>query len=285
MKWTWLQEVQGPNPRRWKTTRTQSEKCWILRDNELHLNQRETDVKGPHVVKGPHLNLGSNTGQRRLRAGQKWAQADWLSPLRGPVGPPLTVGGIRNQAFRIPKIKEYLQLPEFLCERPSGKTPGALESIFVFQNPSFDQYPSSPAEPPNKLRITQSVMVSVRLFGLFYDETPETNLSHPDSLGLWFAWGVSSSLTSNDFEFECDPCFRWRKVPGERGISKRLKVFSRQAHMMTTRKASRFAAWHHEAPITWRPNWRFPRNSLAHSVLIRFTRGCSWNVKSLSTSL
>jgi hypothetical protein len=42
------------------------------------------------------------------------------------------VGGIRNQAFRIPKIKECLQLPKFLCERPSGETPGALESIFVF---------------------------------------------------------------------------------------------------------------------------------------------------------
>jgi hypothetical protein len=49
-----------------------------------------------------------------------------------------------------------------------------------------------------------------------------------------------------------------------------LKVFSRQAHVMTTRKAPRFAAWHHEAPITWRPNWRFPRNSLAHSVFDSF---------------
>jgi hypothetical protein len=99
------------------------------------------------------------------------------------------VGGIRNQAFRIPKIKECLQFPEFLCERPSGETPGALESIFVFQNPSFDQYPSSPVELPNKLRITQGVRVSVRLFGFFYDETSEMNLTHPDSLGLGFAWG------------------------------------------------------------------------------------------------
>jgi hypothetical protein len=75
-------------------------------------------------------------------------------------------------------------LPEFLCERPSAETPGALESIFVFQNPSFDQYPSSPAEPSNKLRITQGVRVSVRLFSFFYDETPETNFAHPDSLSL-----------------------------------------------------------------------------------------------------
>jgi hypothetical protein len=119
-----------------------------------------------------------------------------------------SVWGIQNQPFRIPKIKECLQLPKFLCERPSGETLGALESIFVFQNPSFDQYPSSPAEPPNELRITQGVRVSVRLIVFSRDETPEANLAHPDSLGLGFAWGVLSSLTSNDFKFECDPCFR-----------------------------------------------------------------------------
>jgi hypothetical protein len=54
------------------------------------------------------------------------------------------VGGIRNQAFRIPKIKECFQLPEVLCERLSGETPGVLESTFIPQNPSFDQHPSSP---------------------------------------------------------------------------------------------------------------------------------------------
>jgi hypothetical protein len=99
-------------------------------------------------------------------------------------------------------------LSKFLYERPSGETPGALESIFVFQNPSFDQYPSSPAEPPNELRITQDVRVSVRLMFFFCDETPEANLAHLDSLGLGFAWGVSSLLTSNDFKFECDSRFR-----------------------------------------------------------------------------
>jgi hypothetical protein len=62
-------------------------------------------------------------------------------------------------------------LLKFLCERPSGETPGALESIFVFQNPPFDQYPSLPAEPPNELRITQGVRVSVRLIVFFCDET------------------------------------------------------------------------------------------------------------------
>jgi hypothetical protein len=170
----------------------------------------------------------------------------------------VVVGGIRNRAFRIQKMKECFQLTEVLCKRLSGETPGVLESTFISQNPSFDQYPSSPAEPPNKLRITQGVRVSVRLFGFPHDETPEMNLTHPVSLSLGFAWGVSSPLTSNDFKFECDPCFRWRKVLGEREVPKRLKVFSRQAHVMTMRKVPRFAAWHHEAPITWRPNWRFP---------------------------
>jgi hypothetical protein len=99
-------------------------------------------------------------------------------------------------------------LSKFLCERPSGETQGALESIFVFQNPPFDQYPSSPAELPNELRITQGVRVSVRLMFFFCEETPEVNLAHPDSLGLRFAWGVSSLLTLNDFKFECDSCFR-----------------------------------------------------------------------------
>jgi hypothetical protein len=73
--------------------------------------------------------------------------------------------------------KKCLQLLKFLCERPSGETPGALESIFVFQNPPFDQYPSLPAEPPNELRITQGVRVSVRLIVFFCDETPEANLA------------------------------------------------------------------------------------------------------------
>jgi hypothetical protein len=99
-------------------------------------------------------------------------------------------------------------LPEVLCERLSGETPGVLESTFISQNPSFDQYPSSPAEPPNKLRIIQGVRVSVGLFGFPDDETPEMNLTHPFSLSLGFAWGVSSSLTSNDFKFECDPYFK-----------------------------------------------------------------------------
>jgi hypothetical protein len=45
----------------------------------------------------------------------------------------LSVGGIRNQALRIPKIKECLSLPKFLCERPSSETPGALESFLSFR--------------------------------------------------------------------------------------------------------------------------------------------------------
>jgi hypothetical protein len=108
-------------------------------------------------------------------------------------------------------------LPKFLCERLSSETPRALESFFVFQNPSFDQYPSSPAEPPNELRITQGVRVSVRLIVFFRDETPGANLAHPGSLGLGFVWGVSSSLTSNDFKFECDFMFQVTKGARRKG--------------------------------------------------------------------
>jgi hypothetical protein len=116
-------------------------------------------------------------------------------------------------------------LPKFPCERPSSETPGALEFIFVFQNPCFDQYPSSPAEPPNELRITQGVRVSVRLIVFFCDETPEVNLAHSGSLGLGFAWGVSLSLTSNDFKFECDSMFQVTKGARRKGNLQKIEGF------------------------------------------------------------
>jgi hypothetical protein len=56
----------------------------------------------------------------------------------------------------------------------------------------------------NNLRIIQGIGVSVRLIDFFHDETPGVNLSHPGNLGLGFARGVSSSLTPNDFKFECE---------------------------------------------------------------------------------
>jgi hypothetical protein len=91
---------------------------------------------------------------------------------------------------------------------------------------SFDQYPSSPTEPPNELRITQIVRVSVRLIIFFRDETPEANLAHPGSLGLGFAWGVSSSLTSNDFKFECDSMFQVTKGTRRKGNLQKIEGFS-----------------------------------------------------------
>jgi hypothetical protein len=95
-------------------------------------------------------------------------------------------------------------LPKSLCERPGSETPGALRFFSVFQVSSFDQYPSSPAELQNKLRIIQGVGVSVRLIDFFHDETPGVNLIHPGNLGLGFAREVSSSLTPNNFKFECE---------------------------------------------------------------------------------
>jgi hypothetical protein len=100
-----------------------------------------------------------------------------------------TVGGIRNQAFRIPKIKECLYPSKFLCERLSSETPGAIDSFSIFQNSSFNQYPSSPVELPNEFRIIQGVRVSVRLNDFSRDETSGANPIHPGSLGLGFARG------------------------------------------------------------------------------------------------
>jgi hypothetical protein len=108
-------------------------------------------------------------------------------------------------------------LSGFSCERPSSETPGALESFLIFQSSSFGPYPSSPAGLSNELKKTQGVRVSIRLIVFFRDETPEANLVHPRSLGLGFNWGVSSSLTSNDFKFDCDSMFKVAKGARRKG--------------------------------------------------------------------
>jgi hypothetical protein len=105
------------------------------------------------------------------------------------------VGGIRNQAFRIPKNKKWL------CERFDSETPGAAISLSIFRILRFGQYPSSPAKQPNESSIAQGVRVS--LGNLFRDETSGANIIHPGSLGLGFAQGVSSFLTLNEFKLEC----------------------------------------------------------------------------------
>jgi hypothetical protein len=66
----------------------------------------------------------------------------------------------------------------------------------------------------------------------FQDETPGANLTHSMNYNLGFAWGVSSPLTSNAFVFGFEMCFRYKDMLGERGISKKSKVFTRQAHVM-----------------------------------------------------
>jgi hypothetical protein len=39
-------------PVKMENSKDPDKKCRILRDKELHLNRRETDVKGPHAVGG-----------------------------------------------------------------------------------------------------------------------------------------------------------------------------------------------------------------------------------------
>jgi hypothetical protein len=125
----------------------------------------------------------------------------------------------------MPKIKECFSLPKFLCERPNSETPGAFESFFIFQNSSFGPYPSSPAKPSNELKMTQGDRVSTRLIIFFHDETPEVNLAHPGNLGLGFAWGVLSSLTSNDFKFECNSVFQVTKGARRKGNLQKIEGF------------------------------------------------------------
>jgi hypothetical protein len=44
----------------------------------------------------------------------------------------------------------------------------------------------------------------VKQIDFFHDETPGVNLIHIGNHGLGFAQGVSSSLTPDDFKFECE---------------------------------------------------------------------------------
>jgi hypothetical protein len=60
-----------------------------------------------------------------------------------------------------------------------------------------------------------------------------------DNLG--FAWGVSSPLTSNAFTFGFGMRFRCGNVLGEGGVSKMLRVFSRQVHVLSREKRCDFA--------------------------------------------
>jgi hypothetical protein len=59
----------------------------------------------------------------------------------------------------------------------------------------------------------------------FRDETPGVNLAHPGNLGLGFAWRVSSSLTPNDFMFECDSMFQVTKSARRKGNLQKIEGF------------------------------------------------------------
>jgi hypothetical protein len=153
------------------------------------------------------------------------------------------LGGFGIKPFVYQKIKECLYPSKLLCERFNSETPGAIDSVSIFQNLLFDQYPSSPAELPNEFSITQGVRVSVRLNDFFCDETSGANLIHPGSLGLGFARGVSSFLTLNEFKLGCDSLFQVTKSARRKGESPKDRRFPpRQAHVMRAGKAPRFAA-------------------------------------------
>jgi hypothetical protein len=63
--------------------------------------------QGPTWSWGKTLeDSGSNNGQRRQRAGLKWAQAGRPSPLRGPVPPPLDLAPRRHTSIHSPSAAE-----------------------------------------------------------------------------------------------------------------------------------------------------------------------------------
>jgi hypothetical protein len=66
---------------------------------------------------------------------------------------------------------------------------------------------------------------SIRLIVFSRDETPGVYLAHLGILGRGFAWRVSSSLTSNDFKFECDSMFQVMKGARRKGNLQRIEGF------------------------------------------------------------
>jgi hypothetical protein len=149
--------------------------------------------------------------------------------------------GIRNQAFRTPN-REIISVNQVQFERLSCETPGAPKVRFHFSDSIFRPGPfvdSRVAKLAQRFKVLDFWSGSL----VFSVTKPRgANPAHPTYYSLGFAGGVSSSLTFNTFKLGCDLCFRLRDVPGERGLSKRFEVFSRQAHVVITRKAPRFAA-------------------------------------------
>jgi hypothetical protein len=77
----------------------------------------------------------------------------WLSfaTTQAPRHRGASVGGIQNQAFRTLNC-EIISVSQVQFKRFSCKTLGAFRFLFIFQNSSFDRYPSSPAGLSNKSR-------------------------------------------------------------------------------------------------------------------------------------
>jgi hypothetical protein len=85
--------------------------------------------------------------------------------------------------------------------------------------------------------MVQGIGFMIWWLGFPHDKTLGANLTHSTSYNLGFAWGVSSPLASNAFTIGFGMCFKCKDVLGERGVSKKLRVFSRQAHVLMPGKA------------------------------------------------
>jgi hypothetical protein len=146
------------------------------------------------------------------------------------------LGGFGIKPFVCQNVRLF-QLVKFDVKGSTAKPQEPLNPFSSFglhlSNNAFRHQESNQISPA-----VRSVGVPVWRIGFPHDETPGANLTYPVSLRLGFTRGVSSSLTSNAFKFVYDMRFRRKDAPGERVVSKGLRVFSRQAHVMTTGKGA-----------------------------------------------
>jgi hypothetical protein len=174
--------------------------------------------------------------------------------------------GIRNQAFRTLKIKECFSRSDSRAKGPAAKPQEPLNPFSFFRirlsacTLRRQQGCQMSSERPRALAF------SIRLIVFSRDETREANLAHPGSIGLGFVRGVSSSLTPNIFKFECDSMFQVTKGARRKGSLQKIEGLLPTGARDDNKKGAVICGMTHEASITWRPNWRFPRSSLAHSV-------------------
>jgi hypothetical protein len=158
------------------------------------------------------------------------------------------LGGFGIKPFVCQNVRLF-QLVKFDVKGSTAKPQEPLNPFSSFglhlSNSAFRHEESNQISP-----VVRSVGVTVWRIGFPRDETPGANLTYPVSLSLGFARGFRRPV-SNAFKFVYDMHFRRKDTPGERVVSKGLRVFSRQTHMMTVGKGAAICGvTSHGVPIT-----------------------------------